>query len=168
VRASKPIRWVIASVGVIAVLAASSALVLSRSRPGVTEEDFRRLEPGMTRAEVERRLHGPPRNDLKHQAIIWLPQADGRRISHHIEPVAPAFNPFVREDRPPGLPRRASGASPQDFFPRAKDGQQALWITRTGLIAVDFGPDGRLREKYHSTVHESEPPSLMGWLRSRR
>jgi hypothetical protein len=153
---------------VVVALAAISALVSSRSRPGVTEEDFRRLEPGMTRAEVERVLHGPPRNDLKYPTIIWLPQADGSRISHEIQPIAPAFSLFAREDRPKNLPRRASSTSPPDFFPQGttKDGHQAAWITRTGLIAVDFGPDGRLRRKYSSTVHEPVPPSLTGWLRS--
>jgi hypothetical protein len=147
----------------VAALAAISAFVWSaRSHRGVTEEDFRRLEPGMTRAEVERMLHGPPRNDLKYAAIIWLPQADGRRISHQIEPVVPAFNVFAREDIPKTVPQPAPSKRPPDFFPQgtAKDGHQAAWITRTGLIAVDFGPDGRLRRKYRSTVHEPVPPSL--------
>ncbi len=161
--------FAISSIGLAALAAVVCGLLVSRSNRGVTPEDFERLEPGMTRAEVDRLLHGPPRNDLRYSSIVWLPQANGKRISHAIEPIGPAFELFSHEDKPKNQPRRARPTSARDFFPQEppNDGHQALWITRTGLIAVDFGPDGRLRRKYSSTVHEPVGPSLMGWLKTR-
>ena len=41
------------------------------------------------------------------------------------------------------------------------------WNTTTALIAVYFGEDGRLQQKYQSTVHESVRPSVIDWLASR-
>ena len=160
---------VISSLGTMALLAGLFALLASRSHRGVTRDDFERLEPGMARAEVERLLHGPPRNDLRYSSIIWLPQAAGKPISQRIDPVSPAVELFVHEERPKNSPQPVRNTSALDFFPQetAKNVHQAVWITRTGLIAVDFGPDDRLRQKYSSTVHESVPPSLINWPASR-
>jgi hypothetical protein len=157
--------FVILSLGMVAVVAVVLAVLSSRSHRGVTQEDFDRLAPGMTQAEVERLLDGPPRNDLRYSAIIWLPQATGKPISHEIDPVSPAFEIFSHEEKPKNRPQRVRSTSALDFFPQetAKDGHQAVWITSTGLIAVDFGPDGRLRQKYSSTIHEHVPPSLINW-----
>ena len=157
------------SLAIAAVLAVVPALLPSGSSRGVTAEQLERLEPGMTRAEAERVLFGPPRNDLGYPAIIWLPQADGGRISAEIAPASPAVEFFSHEDRPKNGRRAARNASALDFFPResAKDGHQAAWVTRTGLIAVEFGLDGRLRQKYLSTVHEQVPPSVIDWLATR-
>jgi hypothetical protein len=60
-------------------------------------------------------------------------------------------------------------ASELDFFPdeTPKGGFQALWVTKERLIAVYFGPDGRLQQKYSSTVDEGGPPSVMDWIASR-
>jgi hypothetical protein len=157
------------AVAVLAVVAAVLALLPSKSRPGVTQEHFKLLRPGMTQAEVQRLLHGPPRNDLRHTAIIWVPQATGKRISAWIEPASPAVELLVREDVPKGGRQGLTVTPTLDFFPQvtSKDGRQAVWVTRTGLIAVYFGPDGRLRNKYISMVDEMTPPSLAGWLASR-
>jgi hypothetical protein len=144
------------------------ALLPFKFQRDVRQEHFKLLQPGMTQAEAGVLLHGPPRNDLRYPAIIWLPQATGKPISARIGPASPAVEFIVREDRPKNAPQPAS-ASALDFFPQeaAKDGNQAVWVTRTGLIAVYFGHDGKLRHKYISTVHESVPPSVMDWLASR-
>ena len=157
------------AVAVLAAVAAALALLPSKSRPGVTQEHFKLLQPGMTQAEVERLLHGPPRNDLKYTAIIWVPQATGKRISAWIDPVSPAVDLFVREDVPKGGRQGLRVTPAVDFFPQvtSKDGRQGVWVTRTGLIAVYFGPNGRLQNKYVSMVDEMAPPSLAGWLASR-
>jgi hypothetical protein len=158
---------------VLVVLALSLAVVVlalrpSGSRPDIGPEHFERLRPGMTRAEVEHLLDGPPRNALRYRAIVWLPQAAGRPISAEIAPDSPAIELFVREDRPKNA-RPPSRPASLDFFPQetGRDGHQAGWITRATLMAVDFGSDGRLRQKYRSTVHESVPPSMIDWLASR-
>jgi hypothetical protein len=139
-----------------------------KPKPSVTHEHFELLRPGMTRAEVERLLGGPPRNGLTYPAIIWLPQAAGGPISAIIGPASPAVELFVREDRPKNAPPRVQ-PSALNFFPLeiGTDGFQAVWNTRAVLIAVYFGEDGRLRQKYHSTLHESVPPSVIDWLASR-
>jgi hypothetical protein len=140
-----------------------------RSRPVVTQEDFQRLQTGMTQVEAERLLHGPPRNDLAYTAIIWLPQATGQRLSAWIEPEIPAARSFVREDISKRGRRGLRATSADDFFPQmmSKAGHQSVWVTKTGLIALYFGPDGCLQYKYRSDVHDQAPPSLGQWLASR-
>jgi hypothetical protein len=155
----------------VIIIAVAFALSPSNSKLGVTAEQFKLLQPGMTQSETERVLHGPPRNVLGHTAIIWLPQASGRPNTAWIEPVSPAVDLFVREDKPipkggrQGLTVRAA----QDYFPQitSKSGHQATWVSSTGLIAVYYGPDGKLQHKYISTVDELAPPSLGHWLASR-
>jgi hypothetical protein len=136
-------------------------------KPGLGPKDYERLRSGMTRAEVERLLGGPPRNELGHRALIWIPQAGGRPISAEVAagPPAPEFG--VREERPTNA-RPPQPTDSFDFFPEeaARDGHQAVWIAKTTMVAVDFGPDGRLRHKYSSTVRETVPPSVMDWLAS--
>jgi hypothetical protein len=144
-------------------------LALLPSNRGVTQERFEMLKPGMTQAEAEHLLYGPPRNDLRYPAIIWLPQATGKPISAEVAPVSPAVDFLSREDKPKNG-RQAVWITPAlDFFPQEipKNGRQAVWVTRTGLIAVYFGQDGRLQHKYISTVHESVRPSVIDWLASR-
>ena len=145
-----------------------SALRPLRSRSSVTQEHFDFLRPGMMRAEVERLLDGPPRNGVRYPAIIWLPQATGRPISAEIGPALPAIELFAREDRPKNAPPRVQ-PSALNFFPleTRTHGSQAVWNTTAALIAVYFGEDGRLRQKYYSTVHESVRPSVIDWLVSR-
>jgi hypothetical protein len=159
---------------ILGVLAALSLVVVVlalrplKSRPDIGLEHFERMRPGLTRAEVEHLLGGPPRNALRYRGLVWLPQATGRPISAEIAPGSPAVDLFVREDRPKGARQPAEPAS-LDFFPQetGKDGHQAVWITRATLMAVYFGSDGRLRHTYSSTVHESVPPSVIDWLASR-
>jgi hypothetical protein len=151
------------------LVAAALGLRTLRPKPGVTEGHFEMLRPGMTRAEVEHLLHGPPRNDLRHTAIVWVPWVTGKRVSAWVEPATPAVDLFVREDLPKGGRSGLKVTPTYNFFPRvaAKGGDQGVWVTRTGLIAADFGRDGRLRSKYFSGVDELVPPSLAGWLASR-
>jgi hypothetical protein len=56
-----------------------------------------------------------------------------------------------------------------DLFPQVtdKNGNQVVWIARTELMALYFGPDGRLLHKYHSTVDEPVRPSVIDWIASR-
>jgi hypothetical protein len=139
-----------------------------RSKPVLGPEHFERLQPGMTQAEVERLLDGPPRNALRYRAIVWLPQAAGRPVSAEVAPDSPAVEFFVREDKPKNARQPGRPAS-LDFFPQEtrRDGHQTVWVTRATLMAVYFGPDGRLRHKYSSTVDEAVPPSVTDWLASR-
>jgi hypothetical protein len=157
------------ALAILVVIAMVLARSPSKSKTGVTAEQFRLLQPGMTQAETERVLHGPPRNVLGHSAIIWLPQAAGRPKSAWIEPVSPAVDLFVREDKPKGGRQGLTVQAAQDFFPQitSKSGHQAVWLTNTGLIAVYFGRDGKLQHRYISTVDELAPPSLGDWLASR-
>jgi hypothetical protein len=157
--------FIYAGLLVIVVVVAVQPL---KPKPSVTQEHFELLRPGMTRAEVERLLGGPPRNGLTNPAIVWLPQAAGRPISAEIGPASPAVELLVREDRPKNARPRVQ-PSALNFFPleTGTDGSQAVWSTRAVLIAVYFGEDGRLRQKYHSTVDEAVPPSVSDWLASR-
>jgi hypothetical protein len=159
------------ALAILGVMTMALALLPSMSSRDVTPEDAELLRPGMTQAEVERLLHGPPRNGLKYRAIIWLPQATGKRISAEIAPVSPPFYFFSKEEKPNN--GRQSGwitiTPATDFFPQitAKNGHQGLWFTRTGLIAVFFGQDGKLQHKYTSTVGETGPLTVVDWLASR-
>ena len=117
------------------------------ARPAlITEADYRRLRPGMTAAEVERVLGGPPRNLLKRRGTVWVSQADGNRVSAFLD----------------------AGRAYPHFFPQLRyDEGQAVWVTPTGLVAVASGRDGRLRDRYFSTVEVSNGPSVWNWLGSR-
>jgi hypothetical protein len=156
---------------IIALMAMVLALLPSMSNRGLIPEDAELLKPGMTQSEVEKLLHGPPRNGLKYRSIIWLPQSTGKRISAEVVPVTPPFYFLSKEEKPNN--GRQSGwitiTLATDFFPQitAKNGHQGLWITGTGLIAVYFGQDGRLQHKYSSTVSESGPLTVVDWLASR-
>jgi len=165
----KKISISVAAAVLATILVAVFTLSTFHARPDLTQEDFQRLQPGMTQAEAERVLHGPPRNDLAYTAIIWVPQPDGRRISAWIEPDSPVVHRFVREDIPKGgrLGPRVTPAV--DFFPQvtSRKGHQGVWVSKSGLIALDFGPDGRLQHMYSSTVHGEAPPSITHWLASR-
>ncbi len=154
---------------ILSLVAVVLALLPFGSRPGVTREHFKLLKPGMTQADAERLLHGPPRNDLRYTAIIWVPQAAGRPISAWIEPVSPAVDLFSREDLPKGGRQGLRVTPAVDFFPQVtpKDGHQGVWVTRTGLIAVYFGRDDRLQDKYISMIDELAPPTVADWLASR-
>ncbi len=139
-------RFSLRALFVIMTLAAVIlALLPSASRP-LTQQHFEQLKTGMNKAEVETLLHGYARNEIR-RAMVWVPQNSGQRISHEVESESPA----------------------DDFFPNwsKEDGYQRLWITETGLIAVYFGPDDKLRGKYFSTVHLMGPPSIKDWLASR-
>ena len=98
------------------------------------------------------------------------PGRDPRTGQRRIEPDAPAVEFLIKEDVPKGLRQDLNVASSVNFFPKmasGSQGRQAVWVSRTGLIAVDFGPDGRLRDKYTSTVDELVPPSIADWIASR-
>jgi hypothetical protein len=157
------------SLAIVAVFVAVLARLPSHSDRRVTHEQFERLKAGMTQAEAESLIGGPPRNELRYTAIIWLPQASGKPISSEIAPGSPAFDFLAREDKPKNPPPAPRIASALDFFPQvtAKNGHQVVWIARSELIAVYFGPDGRLQHKYRSTVHEPVRPSAIDWIASR-
>lgn len=156
----------------LTVLMLAAVVFALRPRPrGVTLADYQRLRPGMTSAEVEQWLHGPPRNDLEYRALVWLPHADGKRRSADIAP-GPADLGFrvsehFRSRSPKEVPPR--NASDHWYFPgmATERGHQAVWITDAGLVAAYFGQDGRLQRTYFSTVDVTRPPTLIAWLASR-
>ena len=133
-------RGICASLAVVALAtgAVILALLAPRTRPGVTESDYQTLGTGLTQADVERQLHGPPRNGLRHTAIIWLPQATGKPRSAFFEPTSPAVDAVAREDLPRTGRQGLKATAATDFFPQVtpKLGHQALWVTRTGLIEI--------------------------------
>jgi len=155
-----------------AILATVAAVFVLRPRSeGVTRADFERLRPGMTRIEAEHLLHGPPRDDLRCSALVWLPYADGKRRSGRIGPGTRGLGSLVSEyfrDRPPNeVPPKI--ASETSYFPGSTPGRghQAVWLAETGLIAVLFGEDGRLQQTYFSDVHVSRAPTLLDRFSSR-
>jgi hypothetical protein len=90
----------------------------------------------MTRREVETLL-GRPRNDCGDPATVWV-RRGGKRVSAD-------------------LPRDLAELT--FFSDEAGEGGEAAWASEAGLIAVRFGPDGRLRQKYFSEVDVSSGPS---------
>ncbi len=130
----------------LAVAVIAAALALMPRSPGVSRAHFDRLKGGMQQAHIEAKLLGPPRNVLRQDAIIWVPQPDGKQISGTVTP----------------------GPVTTNFFPNTSgDGHQAVWLTETGVVVAYFGEDGRLEDKYFSTVHVLGPPPMLDWLVSR-
>jgi hypothetical protein len=108
-------------------------MVLWHLRPtSITRTQFDAIAEGMTRAEVERLLAGPPRNECPDDVIVWV-RRQGKRVSAECIQGSP--------------PPRILSDTPDD---------EAVWLSEEGLIAVRFGEDGRLREKHFSTVHGPE------------
>jgi len=56
------------------------------------------------------------------------------------------------------------GSPPPCVLSEAPD-DEAVWVSEEGLIAVRFGADDRLREKYFSTVHGPDDSRLQLALR---
>ena len=50
------------------------------------------------------------------------------------------------------------------FPPSAGVGAEYVWASEGGLIAVRFGQDGRLRERYFSEVQVTDRPPWLGRL----
>jgi hypothetical protein len=126
-----------AAIGVCLSLIGAVA-VLRATRPSqIGPEQFAGIDVGMTRADVERVLGGPPRNECAGPADVWV-RRDGRVQSAAIDPGTQ-------------LPR---------FFADADQahGDEAVWLSPAGLIAVRFDTDGRVEEKYVSDVHVIDTP----------
>lgn len=101
----------------------------------INRTQYDAITEGMTRAEVFRLLGGPPRNDCPDDVIVWLPR-QGKRVSAEYGPSSPSI-------------RVLSGTE-----------EEAVWMSDEGLIAARFDKDGRLCEKYFSTVHGPEGSPL--------
>ena len=134
---------------VIGILIPTYVAILSR-RPQampVTRTQFALINAGMTQAELESVL-GPPRNECKNPVTVWARKNDGKVVSAEISPTTPKvrFFPDSGTDQP----------------------QEVVWISESGLIAVALDRNGRLSEKYFSTVHNPGRPSVMDWIRSRQ
>ena len=121
----------------IAIVALLAALWPKNIR--LTEVEFARIQPGMQQSEVEQMI-GRPSNRYRRRCIIWDPQKDGKPISHELK----------------------SAEIDLDFFPEFDHrGNQSVWLTKTGLIAVRHDLRGVVVDKYFSTVHPMGPPSLL-------
>ena len=116
-------------VGVVACLVVASAVICLLRPTSINRTQFDAIAEGMMRAEVQRLLGGPPRNECQDDVIVWV-RRQGKRVSAECSPGSPP-------------PRVLSDAGDEE----------AVWVSEEGLIAVRFGEDGRLREKYISTVH---------------
>jgi hypothetical protein len=116
-----------AALGCLVVVAAGVLWVL---RPTcIDRAHFDAIAEGMTRAEVQLLLGGPPRNECPDDVIVWV-RRQGKRVSAEYGP----------------------GSPPVGVLSETGD-DEAVWMSDEGLIAARFGEDGRLREKYFSTVH---------------
>src|SRR6266404_2685641 len=120
-------RRLLAAVAVCACLAASCVLAVSlltwESR--IDPNHFHAIEVGMTKAEVEQLLGGPPRNECSGPVDVWV-RREGGLQSAGLDP----------------------GTLKVQFFPTADvmKGEEAVWVSEAGLIAVRFGEDGRVQE----------------------
>lgn len=157
----------VVATGVIAAVAI--AVTANTRRPAVGRGEFDRLRAGMSRAQVEATLYGPPRNDLAYPALVWIPGGDGGKVSARFEPASPAVEFLLREDRPRGAEPGPFASAADDFFPGAgaARGGQGVWVSPGGLVAVLYDRDDRLAARYYATVDETKPPTLGGWLASR-
>jgi hypothetical protein len=101
----------------------------------ITRQQFDQIEVGMRRETVTGLLGGRPRNEeYPDPVIVWVPR-EGKLVSAELSPETPAVR----------------------FFPDADPtDEEYVWVSRQGLVAARFGDDGRLREKYFSTVHGLE------------
>jgi hypothetical protein len=115
------------------------ALVLAPRGTRIDRGHFEALREGMTRAEAEGVLGGPPRNECRAPVFVWVRREGGLQSA---------------EVAPGGLAVRV--------FPDADlaEGQEAAWVGDAGLIAARFGDDGRLRQKHFSAVQGAGRPTL--------
>lgn len=143
-------RRLLAAVVVCACLAAACVLAVSlltwESR--IDPNHFEAIEVGMTKAEVEQLLGGPPRNECSGPVDVWV-RREGGLQSAGLDP----------------------GTLTIQFFPAADVGEEAVWLSEAGLIAVRFGEDGRVQEKHVSNVVVIESPrrnlrvAILRWIR---
>jgi hypothetical protein len=122
-------------IGGLALVSVFTAWLLTRGSK-LDRDHFEAVHEGMTRAEIEEILAGPPRNERRDRVIVWVPR-DGKRVSAELQP----------------------GPVTERFFP-AGEGEEVVWVGRAGLIAARFGDDGRLTEKYVSAVHGPDETPL--------
>jgi hypothetical protein len=123
--------------GALVTLCAVLAFTLLPRESPIHPARFAEIPVGMARTEVEHMLGGPPRNECTGSVFIWVPRADGRKSAE-------------LDTGPPKL----------RFFPAAKgvEANEAVWVSEAGLLAVRFGADGRVREKYTSDVIVVDTP----------
>jgi hypothetical protein len=120
------------------IVAAVVALFLLTRGSRIDREHFEALRVGMTREEVQQVLGGPARNECPGQVSVWVRHGDGLQ-SASLDP----------------------GALAVRFFPdfdAAEGGEEAAWLGEAGLIAVRFGKDGRVQDRYFSDVVITESP----------
>jgi hypothetical protein len=116
------------------------ALVLIPRGTRIDRQHFEALREGMTRAEAERVLGGPPRNECREPVDVWVRRGGGLQ-SAEVAPGGLAVRVFPNADLAGG-------------------GQEAVWVGEAGLIAARFGDDGRLREKHYSAVQGARRPTV--------
>jgi hypothetical protein len=129
---------VILVLAALLVLAAPVGISWLLSGSRIDEERFEAIQVGMSRTEIERLLGGAPRNEISGHAIVWIPHG-ASRVSHQVLPGEP-LGPF---------------------FPEAPEGAPELvWLGEKGLIAVRVDEDGRVADKYFSTVHDLDESTV--------
>jgi hypothetical protein len=118
-------------------LAGLAVVWLLPSASHIDRARFDAIAVGMPRADVERLLGGPPRNELPGQATVWVPRG-GTKVSFQTTPAAT------------GGP----------FFATTEGEEELVWLGEEGLVAVLVGADGRVRDSYFSTVHDRDQTVL--------
>jgi hypothetical protein len=116
-------------VAALLCIAVASAVLWQLRPTSISRTQFDAIAEGMSRADVECLLGGPPRNECPDDVIVWV-RRHGKRVSAEY----------------------GAGSPPPRVLSDAGD-EEAVWMSNEGLIAIRFGEDGRLREKYFSTVH---------------
>ena len=67
-------------VGVVACLVVASAVICLLRPTSINRTQFDAIAEGMMRAEVQRLLGGPPRNECQDDVIVWV-RRQGKRVS---------------------------------------------------------------------------------------
>lgn len=125
----------IAGVGLVAVI----AFIASNRRAGITEETFDRIQPDMTRAEVEAIL-GPPGDYTTEPSDEEFPPLE--EVEHYY--YAPQCR--IRPESSPGFISLSSGVA--IVSPRPN---QTIWKDDNGTLSVVFDQDDTVEMVEYST-----------------
>jgi hypothetical protein len=144
----------------------------------ITHENYQKIKPGMTRAEVEAILHGPAgdhteglRDDYDVTYSAWscdgplddlFDRTECERGRFHSRPSRLILPGQVGAKEPPEDPEEHRPVPPEKVHPSSPGGQIAIWWGRQCAIAVEFDADGKVHATslgwYAGATEKPEPP----------